>query len=154
MPRPTSKSDLYQANAAAYEELTALLGVFSVDELNGSFSFAHRDRCVRDVLAHLHEWHLLFLNWYKVGMSGEKPVMPTVGFTWRTTPELNQTIQTKYQSTSLKSVRSMLARSHKRIQQIVDDHSNDELFEKRRYRWTGSTSLGSYITSAMASHYS
>ena len=28
-----------------------------------------------------------------------------------------------------------------------------ELFEKRRYRWTGSTSVGSYAVSATTSHY-
>ncbi|HOP45228.1 MAG TPA: ClbS/DfsB family four-helix bundle protein, partial [Flavobacteriales bacterium] len=29
----------------------------------------------------------------------------------------------------------------------------EELFEKKRYRWTGSTSLGAYLVSATSSHY-
>ena len=30
---------------------------------------------------------------------------------------------------------------------------DDELFEKKRYKWTGSTSLGAYLVSATSSHY-
>jgi hypothetical protein len=27
----------------------------------------------RDVLMHLHHWHLMFMEWYKVGMAGKQP---------------------------------------------------------------------------------
>ena len=30
---------------------------------------------------------------------------------------------------------------------------DEELFTKKKYHWTGSTSLGSYLVSATSSHY-
>jgi hypothetical protein len=35
----------------------------------------------------------------------------------------------------------------------METHSDEELFEKKRYQWTGTTSLGSYLVSATSSHY-
>lgn len=35
----------------------------------------------------------------------------------------------------------------------MSDYSEDDLFTKRRFAWTGSTSVGSYVISATTSHY-
>jgi hypothetical protein len=34
-----------------------------------------------------------------------------------------------------------------------DDFSNEELFTKQHFHWTGTTTLGSYCISALSSHY-
>jgi hypothetical protein len=36
---------------------------------------------------------------------------------------------------------------------IIQKHSDKELFTKKLYIWTGSTSMGSYFVSATSSHY-
>ncbi len=36
---------------------------------------------------------------------------------------------------------------------LIDTFSNDELFTKGVFDWTGTTTLGSYCISATASHY-
>jgi hypothetical protein len=36
---------------------------------------------------------------------------------------------------------------------IIEKHSDHELFTKKLYKWTGSTSLGSYLVSNTSSHY-
>jgi len=36
---------------------------------------------------------------------------------------------------------------------IIEIHNDDELFTKKKYNWTGTTSLGSYFISATSSHY-
>ena len=36
---------------------------------------------------------------------------------------------------------------------LVRAHDDEELFAKRRYPWTGSTSLGAYLVSSTSSHY-
>ncbi len=153
MPRPKKKSELLNASSEAFGQLTELLEQFSATQLKGTFPFSHRDRCIRDVLAHLHEWHLLFLDWYAIGMDGGKPAMPAEGYSWKTTPELNEAIRQKVQRISLKKVRSNLEQTHDQLQKLILSHTNVELFEKRRYAWTGSTSLGSYLTSATSAHY-
>jgi hypothetical protein len=37
--------------------------------------------------------------------------------------------------------------------ELAAGHTDAELFTKRRYVWTGSTSLGAYLVSATSSHY-
>ncbi|GAA4627923.1 hypothetical protein BKA21_003401 [Cellulomonas oligotrophica] len=39
------------------------------------------------------------------------------------------------------------------MQNLIRRYSDEELFTKRRYPWTGTTSLGDYLVSATASHY-
>jgi hypothetical protein len=36
---------------------------------------------------------------------------------------------------------------------LIQKHSDEELFTKKRYAWTGTTSLGAYMISATSSHY-
>lgn len=153
MPRPKTKAELQTGSADKYAQLNTMLDALTPSQLNATFPFDHRDRNIRDVIAHLHEWQVMMLNWYETGMAGAEPDMPAKGYTWRTTPELNAVIWAKYQNTSLKLVRKKLATSHDALLILVATHTNDELFTKRRFPWTGTTSLGSYLTSALPSHY-
>lgn len=153
MPRPSDKNELVTAVETTYSQLLESLSEFSRDQLSGEFPFPHRDRCIRDVLAHLYEWQLLFLHWYSEGMGDRTVLMPAAGFTWKDTPKLNDTLRDKHQRTSLKRIQSKLQETHDQLLQLIQAHTNTELFEKRRYSWTGSTTLGSYLTSATSAHY-
>ncbi len=153
MPRPKSKSDLLELSQANFKKLNDFIEQKSKEEQLKEFPKGTMNRNIRDVLAHLHHWHLMMLDWYKVGMSGEKPDMPAKGYTWKTTPELNRWIFDKYQNIELKKAKSLLKKSYKQVQNIIEKHSDEELFEKKRYKWTGSTSLGAYLISATSSHY-
>lgn len=95
----------------------------------------------------------MMLEWYKVGMKGEKPDIPARGYTWKTTPELNRWIWNKYKNTTLEKAKLNFKLSYQEIQGIIESHSDEELFEKKRYKWTGTTSLGAYLISATSSHY-
>jgi hypothetical protein len=153
MPRPSNKNDLLTAAEATYSQLLESLSTFSRDQLSNEFPFPHRDRCIRDVLAHLHEWHLLFLDWYSAGTDERIALMPAAGYTWKETPKLNAVLRDKNQRTSLKQVRSKLQETHNKLLHLINTHTNTELFEKGQYSWTGSTTLGSYLTSATSAHY-
>ena len=153
MPRPKSKGELEIAVAGTFQRLQDSVDTFSKVELEAKFPFEHRDKNVRDVIAHLREWQVMMLRWYEEGMKGAKPVMPAEGYTWKTTPALNAVIWERYQSRCLEDVRSALECSHLRICEIIASHSNEELFSKRLYHWTGTTSLGAYVISATSSHY-
>lgn len=43
--------------------------------------------------------------------------------------------------------------SFEKVFPIIEKHTDEELFTKKKYKWTGSTSLGSYLISATSSHY-
>lgn len=153
MSRPQNKTQLLELSQKNFQNLNDYIDSFSIEEQNRDFPEGTMNRNIRDVVAHLHHWHIMFLDWYEKGMSGKKPDMPAKGYTWKTTPELNKEIWALYQTHSLVSVRELLQESFDKIQHIITHHSNEELFEKKKFSWTGSTSLGSYLVSATSSHY-
>lgn len=79
--------------------------------------------------------------------------MPAEGYTWKTTPDLNRMIQEKYSQTPLSDIQKLLLNSYQEVQIILAAHSEEELFTKKRYGWTGTSSLGQYLISATCSHY-
>ena len=88
MPRPKNKQELINQSEGNYQKLLELIAGYSDAELNKEFPEGYMNRNIRDVLGHLHHWHLMMLDWYKVGMAGDKPEMPAKGYTWKTTPAL------------------------------------------------------------------
>ncbi|MFH6602515.1 ClbS/DfsB family four-helix bundle protein [Maribacter algicola] len=153
MARPKTKEELLTLSQKNFEKLFNFIESFSKEVQLKSFREGTLNRNIGDVLAHLHHWHLLLLDWYKIGMAGKKPQMPAEGYTWKTMPELNKEIQLKYRKTGLDEVKKLLKSSFEEVQNIIKNHSNEELFTKKKYHWTGSTSLGAYLISATSSHY-
>ena len=153
MPRPKTKVELTELGRKNYEKLLDFIHKLPEQKRDAEFPSQFLNRNIRDVLAHLHHWHLLLLSWYEQGMKGEKPEMPAPGYTWRTVPELNIEIRENYKDMPLAKVFELLAFSFEKIQQLIANHTNTELFEKRKFKWTGTTSLGAYFVSATSSHY-
>ena len=163
MPRPKTKEELVLASKENYEKLNLLISQFSKEELMIPFDFskeqkkkeAHwkRDKNLRDVLIHLYEWQQLLLTWVDSNQTGhERPFLPEPD-NWKTYGEMNVAIWKKHQSTSLEEATKLLNQSHKEVLELMEGFSNDELFTKGVYKWTGGTSLGSYFVSATSSHY-
>jgi hypothetical protein len=92
-------------------------------------------------------------SWYKIGMSGKKPAIPAEDVTWQKLPVLNHRIYDKYKGTDLKQAIMLFKKSHKKIMGLIEKHTDEELFTKKKYAWTGTTSLGAYLISATSSHY-
>ena len=153
MARPKSKSELLHLSRENFEKLQDFCDKLDAEELFKDFPSGTMNRNISDVFMHLHHWHLLLKKWYTIGMAGDKPEMPEKGYTWKTTPELNKWIWNKYKNISLDEAKKSLKASHMQIMKIIEIHSNDELFEKKRYKWTESTSLGAYLISNTSSHY-
>ena len=151
MARPKTKDELLTQSQANYDALLALIAPLSQSDLsapgvNGQWS-------VKDVLAHLYAWHTMFFIWYEEGMAGGKAEMPAPGFKWSDTPALNEQIYQQHKDKNYDQVSADLGASHARMMKILQSHTDEELFTKKRYKWTGSTSVGSYAVSATSSHY-
>lgn len=153
MPRHKTKKELLEHSQNNIDRLFELIDSFPKDQLNKEFAKGTLNRNIADVLAHLHAWHNLFLNWYKVGMKGAKPNMPFEGHSWQTLPQLNREIWEKYKSMEYKEALKLFKSSHRKVTRIIEKHSDEELFTKKLYAWTGSTSLGAYLISNSSSHY-
>ncbi|MFT5762677.1 MAG: hypothetical protein ACI8X3_000092 [Saprospiraceae bacterium] len=153
MQEPKTKTELIELSQNNYKKLIDLVNSYSKEEIEREFPEGTLNRNVRDVLAHLHHWHLMLLDWYKIGMNGEKPDMPSKGYTWKTLPGLNKKIWKEYQNVELEPVKEFLDISFANVQKIISNHTNEEIYEKNKYKWTGTTSLGGYLISNTSSHY-
>jgi len=153
MPKPSNKQELLLACVTNFEILMAIINDLDIEQRTQSFNFNGLNKNIRDVVCHIHHWHLLFIGWYEIGMKNEKPEMPYKGYKWKDTSKLNQMINKKYKDTSLNISLELVNSSHKKALDIIDFHSNHELFTKKLYAWTGSTSLGAYLISNTSSHY-
>jgi hypothetical protein len=164
MSRATTKTDLIISANAQFDKLWKLINLMSDEQQNAEFDSematagkeAHwsRDKNLRDVLVHLYEWHQLLLNWVNSNhCNGEtKPFLPEP-YNWKTYQAMNVEFWKKHQNTTLSDAKIMLKESHKNVVALIDTFSNEELFAKKVFAWTGTSPLGAYCVSATASHY-
>jgi hypothetical protein len=163
MPRATCKVELIAAADAQWNKMWTLIDSLS-DELRfAAFDFganpklkeAHwqRDKNLRDVLVHLYEWHQLLLEWTAAGLADKpRPFLPEP-YTWKTYGQMNVGFWEKHQSTSYDDAVAMVRASHADVVALIESFSDEELFVKKHFSWTGTTSVGAYCISATASHY-
>ena len=163
MSRPVTKSELLNAAVKKYEEMNKLISTLSEKELETSFDFtkmksrkeAHwgRDKNLRDILIHLYEWHQLLLNWVSSNEKGEEAPYIPAPYNWRTYGEMNVAFWKKHQDTTLEEAKQMLEKSHREVMALAERLTNEELFTKGAFKWTGGNMLGSYFVSDTSSHY-
>lgn len=161
MSRPASKSDLINAAIANYEEMNELISSLTEKELSTPFEFdnkkkeAHwkRDKNLRDVLIHLYEWHQLLIDWIRANKNGENKSFLPKPYNWRTYGDMNVCFFQKHQDTTLEEAKEMLEKSHNEVMNLIETFTNEELFSKEIYEWTGTGTLGSYFVSNTSSHY-
>ena len=161
MPRPTNKQELITAANQQFEKLWVLID--TLPGQNPQFNFADlankkeahwdRDQNLRDVLVHLYEWHQLLLSWVAANTKGEaKPFLPGP-YTWKTYGEMNVGFWQTHQNTPYEKAVELLKKSHADVIAMLTPFTNEQLFDKGQYKWTGTTTLGSYCVSATSSHY-
>ncbi|MBR5933501.1 MAG: ClbS/DfsB family four-helix bundle protein [Treponema sp.] len=167
MPRPKTKEDLIKASDENYKALLNMIDEMSEKELNTPFDFsgqpnkkeAHwkRDKNVRDILIHLYEWHMLLLNFPKNNAKVKDKKTATaflpVEYSWKTYGDMNMMFWRRHQKTSLESARALFASSHAAVMKLIKKYSDEELFTKAYFPWTGNASLGSFCISNTSSHY-
>ena len=153
MARAQTKTDLLTSASSQYEKLWKLISSIPNDIRLGIFAFEDRDKNLRDVLVHLYEWHQLLIKWVNSNRVGDaQPFLPEP-YNWKTYPQMNVGFWERHQSTQYADAVKMLDNSHKTVLLLIGEFTDEELFEKKHFAWTGTTSLGSYCVSATASHY-
>ncbi|EFW37833.1 hypothetical protein HMPREF9554_01688 [Treponema phagedenis F0421] len=163
MARAQSKTDLLKDSESNFSILMEIIKNMNEKELNAEFNLdvsvnkkeAHwqRDKNIRDVLIQLYEWQELLLHWIHSNMTGEeKPFLPEP-YNWKTYGEMNISFWKKHQQTSCNDAIKLLEQSHKKVMTEIEKFSNEELFQKGKFKWTGTTTLGSYCVSSASSHY-
>ncbi|MCC8187295.1 MAG: ClbS/DfsB family four-helix bundle protein [Bacteroides sp.] len=153
MARPTNKQDLLTTANRQFDKLCKLIDTMPGEKRQGTFSFADRDRNLRDVLIHLYEWHQLFLNWVRSNKAGVLINFLPEPYNWKTYPQMNMEFWKHHQTTHIEKAIAQLKESHAEVLKVVEPFTDEELFIKKYFPWTGSTHLGSYAISTTSSHY-
>ena len=163
MARPDTKVGLITAANERFDKLIKLIEAVPIQKQNIEFNFndlsgkteAHwkRDKNLRDVFAHLYEWHQLLLNWVESNTNGKPAPFLPAPYNWKTYGDINVEFFNKHQATPYAAAKEMLIKSHKMVVETIERFSDAELFTKKHFNWTGSSSLGSYCVSATSSHY-
>ena len=163
MGRPQTKPDLIEAADLNYDKLLKLIDSMTEMELNTEFDFsadekkkeAHwrRDKNLRDILIHLYEWHNLMLEWVANNKAGVRKPFIMEGYNWKTYGDMNIVFWKRNQAVSLDAALEQFKESHKKIMEVIESMSNDELFQKNVYDWVGGSTIGSYYVSVTSSHY-
>mgnify|MGYP001814233253 FL=1 len=151
MPRPTTRAELLDQADREFERLFEVVDGVSAARLETPG--ACETWSVKDLLAHLDAWHRLFIGWEASGASGGTPDMPASGYSWKETPALNEHLHGLAAADAWDDVVAKLRESHDQVVDLIASYSDEDLFTKRRFAWTGSTSVGSYAVSATSSHY-
>lgn len=163
MAKATTKAELITAAHEQWNKLWNMIDVIPDGAQSVVFDFSNdsklkeahwgRDKNMRDVLVHLYEWHQLFLEWVDANRKGlGKPFLPKP-YTWKSYGDMNRGFWKKHQNTTYDDAVAMLRDSHEKVMIIIESLSEEELFEKKHFSWTGTTNLGSYCISAAPSHY-
>jgi len=165
MARPRSKDEMIAAAVKGYDDLMLFVGSMSEKELNTPFDFSNdekkteahwgRDKNLRDVLVHLYEWQTLLLKFIENNSGTPKIMRPFLPepYSWKTYGDMNVKIQKSHQDTSLEDAKSLLNGTHTKVLEVAEGFTNEQLFTKKYYKWTGTTDLGSYFVSTLSSHY-
>ncbi|WP_165310229.1 ClbS/DfsB family four-helix bundle protein [Vibrio ziniensis] len=163
MARAKTKEELVFQSEQGFSKLWSFIDSMPESSLNTEFDFSddpskkeqhwHRDRNLRDVLIHLYEWHQLLIKWIDSNVAGDAVNFLPEPYTWKTYGEMNVEFWRKHQATDLLQAQKWLRESHCAALAIVENFTNEELFNKQSFNWTGTTTLGSYCISAMPSHY-
>ncbi|MDL2265438.1 ClbS/DfsB family four-helix bundle protein [Parabacteroides sp. OttesenSCG-928-G07] len=153
MARPTTKQDLIVAANNQFERLWKQIDSMPKEKQQETFSFEDRDKNLRDVLIHLYEWHQLLLNWIPANLTGNTVSFLPEPYNWKTYPKMNVEFWGKHQTTPLEDAIALLKKSHADIMKLIEPFTDEELFTKKHFSWTGTTNLGSYCISATSSHY-
>lgn len=165
MPRPQNKEDLLKAAEENFAALNKMIDSLTEKEMNTPFDFsaqpskkeAHwaRDKNVRDVLVHLYEWHMLSLKFVEnnKGKTDKGIAFLPTPYTWKTYGAMNQSFWERHQNTPLSDARNMLSKSHQQVMDLIRTFTDEELFTKKHFSWTGTSNLGGYFVSNTSSHY-
>ena len=174
MPRPQNKIDLLALAEKNYDELINFIHSMSDAEKSTPFDFsslnkkeAHwkRDKNARDVICHLVEWHKLLLKFVAQNTKNENSRKSENGkativyqflpepYDWKNYGDMNRVIWQNCQNLPLEKALADFAESHKKLIELAKSFSDEELFAKKHFPWTGTTNLGAYFISTTSSHY-
>ena len=151
MTRHTSKDQLLQDIQVQHRLLMRTLAALGEEVMLQPGAVGNWS--VKDVLAHLTAWERLFLDWYYSGLRGYTPQISPVGMSRIAMNALNQQIFAKNQNQTLEDVLAEFQASYQQTLAVIETISEEDMFTRDRFAWTGRLTLADYIAGNTCSHY-
>ena len=162
MTNPTTKHELLDSIADGYTKLCDQITKLSDEGAAASFDFAsdpkkcgvrwQYDRCLRDLLIHLHEWQVLMRDFVQNIRDGHpRDYLPDEYR--RNYHDMDKMLVEKHQQTPLDEAKRLLQQTHEEMLHLADSFTEEELFTKGYYKNTYTTSMAAYFLSVTTSPY-
>ena len=162
MANPSTKKELLASIADGYAKLCDQIAKLSDEEAVAAFDFAsdpkkcgvrwQYDRCLRDLLIHLHEWQVLMRVFVKNIREGHpRDYLPDEYR--RNYHEMDKMLVEKHQSTPLEDAKRLLQQTQEEMLSLAESFTEEELFSKGYYKNTYTTSMAAYFQSVTTSPY-
>lgn len=151
MPRPQTKRALLDAIDGEYRTFLDLIDSVPRKRHREAGVWGD-DWSINDLVAHLHAWLGLLLEWRDTGRRGT-PEMPAPGYRWNETPRLNRDLQRRFARHGVTRNREQLEDSHRRVRRWVARLSDEDLFVAGRFAWTGKHALVKLVAPNTCNHY-
>ena len=162
MANPSTKQELLASIADGYAKLCDQIAKLSDEEAAALFDFAsdpkkcgvrwQYDRCLRDLLIHLHEWQVLMRDFVQNIREGHpRDYLPDEYR--RNYHEMDKMLVEKHQDTALEESKRLLQLTHDEMLRLADSFTEEELFTKGYYKNTYTTSMAAYFLSVTTSPY-
>lgn len=148
-----NQAGLFQAETS-FSKLSAMIDQLTPEQEQQPFAFEGRDRNIRDVLVHLHEWHRLFLNWFEDTHVHQQPTdfLP-IPYTPKTRADMNTQIRNRHQQTTLNEAKAMVHESHTTIMAVASELSHQALMSRRYDNGAENQSISHYLKIVTTTHY-
>ena len=134
MSRFATKQELVDDAEGAWVKLQALLSEIPVEAKTIEVMDG---MTVKDFLAHRAEWGRMAIGWYETARGGGTPDVPAPGYGWGQLKGLNAEIHDRFADIPLPEAEAGLTASHEALMAIIEGCSEDELFTKQYYSFTG-----------------
>ena len=163
MANPTTKQELMATIKDGYDKLQEQIGKMTADEISTPFNFENDpkkcgvrwqyDRCLRDLLIHIHEWQVLMRTFVQNIRDGhQRDYLPDEYR--KNYYEMDKMLVEKHQHTPLEEATRLLGMTHEEMLHLADSFTDDELFTKGFYKCTYTTTMAAYFVSVTSSPYS
>ncbi len=162
MANPKTKQELLASISDGYATLCKERAKLSEDEAIKPFDFSadpkkcgvrwQYDRCLRDLLIHLHEWQVLMREFVQNIRDGHpRDYLPDEYR--RNYHEMDKMLVEKHQNTSLEEAERLLRQTQEEMLLLADSFTEQELFTKGYYKNTYTTTMAAYFISVTTSPY-
>lgn len=162
MAQPTDKISLISMAQEGYDTLMQALTEadqqsletpFLPQDSKGKCTTFQQGENMRDVLTHIYEWQRLQAAFVDNIRRGEpKDFIPDPYR--KNYKEMDEVNRQKHQSTTLSQAIDMLQKSHPEMIQLIESFTDEELFGKKVFKVTYTTTMAAYFASVTTSPYS